>query len=102
MTIMSPEEYTHYKPAKAFFLFGCAVTGFLASVGLMRAFWVPPTPFVRREFPGGLEKELGGPNAISVSYLFILPGHIVSVFANRNGRIGPSGTSRYTLNRFSA
>lgn len=68
LTIMSPEEYTHFKPRKAFLLFGCSVAIFLGSVGLMGAFWVPPAPFVRREFEGGLEKELGGPNTLSVSY----------------------------------
>lgn len=66
--MMSPEEYTHTSPAKGFFQLSC----FAASVGvlawLVKLFYEdkPATP---REFPGGLEEELGGPGALRVSTL---------------------------------
>ena len=63
--MFSPEEYTHFTPAKSFFLIGC----FCAAIGAL-SFVVyltyPDRPAVPREFPGGLEEELGGQYAVRV------------------------------------
>ncbi|MCJ1342557.1 hypothetical protein MMC31_000743 [Peltigera leucophlebia] len=61
--MFSPEEYTHFTSGRAFFLLGC----FAASVGALC--WVvsknyPDKPSVPRRFPGGLDRELGGPGTI--------------------------------------
>lgn len=64
--MFSPEEYTHFKPGMALFLLGC----FAASVGALYvavSFVYPDRPSVPREFPGGLEEELGGKYAMRVS-----------------------------------
>ena len=65
MGMFSPEEYTHVKPAKGAFMIGC----FLATVlGLCTvvSFTYPDKQSAPREFEGGLERELGGPNATRV------------------------------------
>lgn len=64
--MFSPEEYTHFKPGKGFFLLGCFVTsvlGLCAVVGMT----YPDKPSAPRTFPGGLDKELGGEGAVPVS-----------------------------------
>ena len=65
--MFSPEEYTHFKPAKGFFLLGCFVT---TVVGLCVAIYpiYPDKPSAPRTFPGGLDRELGGPGAVHVSH----------------------------------
>lgn len=65
--MFSPEEYTHFTSGKAFFLLGC----FAASLGALC--WVvsknyPDKPSVPRRFPGGLDRELGGPGTVYVSW----------------------------------
>ena len=63
--MFSLEEYTHFKPAKAFFLMGCFITSVLGLCGVVRVYY-PDRPSVPRTFPGGLDKELGGPTALLV------------------------------------
>nr|KMM69468.1 NADH:ubiquinone oxidoreductase 20.1kD subunit [Coccidioides posadasii RMSCC 3488] len=57
------ESYTHFKAPKAFFLMGCAITTVFAFSGLVSLFY-PDKPSVPRTFEDGLEKELGGANAV--------------------------------------
>ena len=64
--MFSPDEYTHYTPAKGFFLLGCFVTTFAGLCGVVSLYY-PDKPSAPRTFPGGLETELGGPNALPVS-----------------------------------
>jgi NADH dehydrogenase (ubiquinone) 1 beta subcomplex subunit 8 len=66
LTVFSPEQYTHVKPAKGFFLLGCWVTALLGLCGVV-SFYYPDKQSVPRTFPDGLERELGGPNAVPVS-----------------------------------
>ena len=65
--MFSLEEYTHMKPARAFLLWG----GFIATV-LGLSFAVrqsyPDIPSAPKEYPDGLETELGGPHALRVSF----------------------------------
>ncbi|MCJ1362308.1 hypothetical protein MMC16_001411 [Acarospora aff. strigata] len=61
--MFSPEEYTHYTSGKAFFLLGCFITTTLGLCGVVSMFY-PDKPSTPREFPDGLERELGGPNAL--------------------------------------
>ena len=67
--IFSPEEYTHFTPGQSFLFIGM----FAAAIGAL-AFVVsqtyPDRPAVPREFPGGLEAELGGPYAVRVSFKY--------------------------------
>lgn len=65
--MFSPEEYTHQKPGTAAIqvgVFVLSVFGLCTVVGMM----YPDKQSVPREFEGGLERELGGPNAVRVSY----------------------------------
>jgi NADH dehydrogenase (ubiquinone) 1 beta subcomplex subunit 8 len=66
MGLFSTEEYTHAKPSTAFFQLGCFVTAVFGLCGVVYMFY-PDTPTVPREFEGGLERELGGPEAVRVS-----------------------------------
>ncbi|KAL2009304.1 hypothetical protein VTN00DRAFT_7498 [Thermoascus crustaceus] len=61
--VFSPEQYTHATPGKAFLHLGCFVAAFLGLCSTVSLFY-PDKPSVPRTFPGGLEKELGGPNAV--------------------------------------
>lgn len=66
--MFSPEEYTHTKPGKGLFQIGCfiaAVLGLCTVVGMS----YPDKQSAPREFEGGLERELGGPNAVRVCYV---------------------------------
>lgn len=65
--MFSPEEYTHTKPGKGLFQIGCFVVAVFALCGVVSLTY-PDTPAAPREFEGGLERELGGPNAVRVSY----------------------------------
>ena len=64
--MFSPEEYTHFKPGKAFFLLGCFVTTVFSLCGVVYLYY-PDKPSSPRTFPGGLDRELGGEGAVSVS-----------------------------------
>lgn len=63
--MFSLEEYTHVKPGRAIFQVGCFVAAVLGLVAITSTMY-PDKPSAPREFPDGLEKELGGPNALRV------------------------------------
>lgn len=63
--MFSPEEYTHVTARKGLFHLGVFVATFLGFCGVVSYFY-PDKPSVPRTFPDGLEKELGGPNALTV------------------------------------
>lgn len=65
LAIFTPEDYTHIKPGKGFFLLGCWIASFLGLCQVVSIYY-PDTPSVPREFPDGMERELGGPNALLV------------------------------------
>lgn len=65
MGIFSPEEYTHVKPATGFFQVGCFVATVFGLCAVIAQFY-PDRPSAPREYEGGLETELGGPNAVRV------------------------------------
>ncbi|KAI9709784.1 MAG: hypothetical protein M1820_003187 [Bogoriella megaspora] len=62
--IFSTEDYTHFTPAWGGVLWIGVVTTVLGLMGVVYQYY-PDKPSAPRTFPGGLEKELGGPNAIS-------------------------------------
>ncbi|KAL1990369.1 hypothetical protein VTN49DRAFT_6208 [Thermomyces lanuginosus] len=62
--VFSPEQYTHVTPKKAFLSIGTFVAAFLGLCGVVSLYY-PDKPSAPRTFPGGLEKELGGPSAVS-------------------------------------
>lgn len=64
--VFSPHEYTHFTPAKGFFMCGCFVALILGLTFTVRLNQ-PDIPAMPREFQDGLEKELGGPRALRVS-----------------------------------
>lgn len=66
--LFSPEEYTHTKPATAFFQLGCFIT---AVFGLCSVVYVlyPDKQSYPTEYEGGLEKELGGPGVTRASQM---------------------------------
>jgi len=68
--MFSPEEYTHYKPGKAFFLLGCFVTTVVGLCAVVYPYY-PDKPSAPRTFPGGLDRELGGAGAVHVSSLSV-------------------------------
>ncbi|KKA18114.1 hypothetical protein T310_7938 [Rasamsonia emersonii CBS 393.64] len=61
--VFSPEPYTHVTPGKAFLSIGTFVATFLGLCGVVSLLY-PDKPSAPRTFPDGLEKELGGPNAV--------------------------------------
>jgi NADH dehydrogenase (ubiquinone) 1 beta subcomplex subunit 8 len=65
--MFSPEEYTHTKPGKGLFQIGCFVAAVFTLCGVVSLTY-PDTPAAPREFEDGLERELGGPHAVRVSY----------------------------------
>ncbi|KAI5285943.1 hypothetical protein KEM52_002216 [Ascosphaera acerosa] len=66
LTVFSTEQYTHYKPPKAFFLFGCAAAVFASACGVL-AVLAPEPHFMPRTWEDGLERELGGKQAWTAS-----------------------------------
>lgn len=66
--MFSPEEYTHTKPGKGLVQIGCFVAVVLGLCGVVSMTY-PDKQSAPREFEGGLERELGGPNAVRVSRL---------------------------------
>ncbi|RJE19712.1 NADH ubiquinone oxidoreductase [Aspergillus sclerotialis] len=62
--VFSPEQHTHVAPAKGLFHIGCFVAAFLGVCGVVSLYY-PDKPSIPRTFPDGLEKELGGPGAVS-------------------------------------
>lgn len=71
--MLSPEEHTHVTPGKAFFFIGCSALVVLGICGAVYLVY-PDKPSAPRRFPGGLERELGGPNAVRVSNFSTLMG----------------------------
>ncbi|KAI9372017.1 hypothetical protein BJX61DRAFT_543096 [Aspergillus egyptiacus] len=61
--VFSPEQYTHVSPGKGLLHIGTFVATFLGFCGVV-SFFYPDKPSTPRTFPGGLEKELGGPGAL--------------------------------------
>ena len=65
--MLSLEEYTHFTPAQAFFGIGCFAAA-VAALSFVVYLTYPDRPAVPREFPGGLEEELGGKYAVRVGF----------------------------------
>ncbi len=65
--MFTPYEYTWIAPGKGLFQIGLFIAAFLSVVGLVKLN-LPEAPAYPREFEGGLERELGGPGALRVSY----------------------------------
>lgn len=63
--VFSPEQYTHVTSRKAFIQVGGFVAAFLGLCGVVSLFY-PDRPSAPKTYPDGLEKELGGRNAVSV------------------------------------
>ncbi|KAL4972715.1 hypothetical protein BDW66DRAFT_143688 [Aspergillus desertorum] len=61
--VFSPEQYTHVAARKGLLQLGAFVVTFLGFCGVVSLYY-PDKPTVPRTFSGGLEKELGGPNAL--------------------------------------
>ncbi|KAJ5804309.1 uncharacterized protein N7518_000612 [Penicillium psychrosexuale] len=61
--VFSPEQYTHVSAGKGFFHLGCFVAVFFSMVGIVSLTY-PDKPSVPKAYVDGLEKELGGPNAV--------------------------------------
>lgn len=64
--MFSPEEYTHFKPGWGAILLGTFVAGVFTLCGVVSVYY-PDKPSAPKEYEGGLEKELGGPDAVRVS-----------------------------------
>ncbi|KAI9825639.1 MAG: hypothetical protein M1832_000983 [Thelocarpon impressellum] len=63
LAIFSPYEYTHTKPGKGALQLLAFVATVFGLVGVVRLVY-PDRPSAPREFPGGLEEELGGVGAV--------------------------------------
>ncbi|KAI9817253.1 MAG: hypothetical protein M1827_001366 [Pycnora praestabilis] len=63
LCMFSPDEYTHFKPAKGFALLSCFVGAVFTLCGVVYLYY-PDKPSAPREFPEGLERELGGQGAL--------------------------------------
>ncbi|RDW77338.1 hypothetical protein BP6252_05391 [Coleophoma cylindrospora] len=61
--MFSPEEYTHVKPGKGALQLLTYVGAVFGLCGVVSLYY-PDKQSAPREFPGGLEKELGGPAAV--------------------------------------
>ncbi|CAL5869322.1 uncharacterized protein PFLUO_LOCUS3551 [Penicillium psychrofluorescens] len=61
--VFSPEQYTHVSSRKGFFHLGVFVATFLSLCGVVSLYY-PDRPSAPKTYEGGLEKELGGPNAL--------------------------------------
>ncbi len=77
--MFSPEEYTHVTPGKGAFQIACFVAAVFGLCGVVYITY-PDKVSAPREFEGGLERELGGPDAVRVSharslYLKLLTGY---------------------------
>ena len=61
--MFSPEDYNFYTPAQSFGLIGCFIAAFLGVVGVVKVYY-PDKVAVDRGFEGGLDRELGGEEAL--------------------------------------
>lgn len=66
MGMLTTHDYNHVSPARGFLWFGTFWLVFAAGIGVVYRYY-PDKPYVERTFPGGLDKELGGKNALVVS-----------------------------------
>ncbi|KAL9069214.1 MAG: hypothetical protein Q9157_006232 [Trypethelium eluteriae] len=62
--VFSTEDYSHFTPAWGAVLFGTFVGSVLVLLGVVYQFY-PDKPTTPRTFPGGLERELGGPHTVT-------------------------------------
>lgn len=67
MGVFALEQYPGQSTSQALFQIGCFISAVLTLCGV-GYFFYPDKPSYPREFPGGLEKELGGPKAMTVRY----------------------------------
>lgn len=63
--VFSTEPYTHSPPGRAALHLGIFVSAVLGLCAVVAQFY-PDRPSVPREFPDGLEAEMGGPRALIV------------------------------------
>ncbi|KAI6249769.1 hypothetical protein HI914_01629 [Erysiphe necator] len=63
--MFSPHEYTHVKPKTAFFQIGLFISAVFSLAGVVKIYY-PDKPSVSKMYEGGLQRELGGPDAIGV------------------------------------
>lgn len=63
--VFSPEQYNHVSSGKGFLHLGVFVAAFLSLCGVVSLYY-PDKPSVPKAYVDGLEKELGGPNAVPV------------------------------------
>ncbi|KAF1812138.1 hypothetical protein P152DRAFT_507521 [Eremomyces bilateralis CBS 781.70] len=61
--VFSPDPYPHLPPKKAFGGIACFIA-FIGGVAGLCSLTYPDQPAVERRFPGGLDRELGGPGAV--------------------------------------
>jgi NADH dehydrogenase (ubiquinone) 1 beta subcomplex subunit 8 len=63
--MFSPEEYTWTSPGKGALQLGAFIVAVFGLCGVVSLYY-PDKPSAPREFEDGLERELGGPNALRV------------------------------------
>lgn len=63
--VFSTEPYRHFSSGWGAVLLGTFVASVFTLCGVVSVYY-PDKPSVPRTFPGGLEKELGGPGAVRV------------------------------------
>ena len=66
MGVFSLYEYTHMSPARGLVLWGCFIAAVLGLSLAVKQYY-PDRPSAPKEYPDGLEAELGGPHALRVS-----------------------------------
>jgi NADH dehydrogenase (ubiquinone) 1 beta subcomplex subunit 8 len=81
--VFSPEQYTHVSSRKGFFQLGAFVVTFLGLCGVVSLYY-PDKPSVPRTYPDGLEKELGGPNAVLVCSSHVPTGDLQLLNSSTN------------------
>jgi NADH dehydrogenase (ubiquinone) 1 beta subcomplex subunit 8 len=64
--MFSLHEYTHMSPARALLLWGGFISAILGLSYVIKQYY-PDKPSAPKEYPDGLETELGGPHALRVS-----------------------------------
>lgn len=65
--MFSPFEYTWTTTGRGLFQIGAFITAFLGVCGVVYLNY-PDKPSYPREFPGGLDRELGGAGAVRVGF----------------------------------
>ena len=67
--IFALEEYTHMTPARGFLLWGGFISAVLGLSFLVHTYY-PDRPSAPKEYPDGLEPELGGKGSLRVRQFF--------------------------------